>query len=492
MANFFYFYIIFILFFYINSVICQTISARKKPGCALIANKIFCYGGYPLQGFSTLNIQHISLDLTQLHGITDLDDSKIQWNMLTDVINSTRATIKPRSYQGSAAVSYDNSYIMYGGIDTDSFLNYNPQTYTWRTLQVDPSINATNRNTIVNMGNDIFWFWGGENFPTVENYLPNIAHVYDYKAAKWIKHIAENNVPMRFENTATLSPNGGIYVLGGATRYPDGNFNYSNFNEVRKFDTKSSQWSYFTATGHSASIRVSHTATQLPNKNQLFIYGGVNSDPAFLKVNGGEAAASLDYCIVFDYDSNTFQNIDFPTLPGSVNIRYGHFAEIYNETYLVMAFGFINERTAATSLSVLNITDPLSPQWVRSFPGFSNNTNTSKDNDNDKDDKDKDDHLSGGIIAAIVVPVVVVVLIAIVISIYFYKKREKKYKFPKIHFTKSSETVIAAHIKPAIEDVKRIKPSTSNNDYVNTSSTNLPGNSIKPSEYIEKPFGNET
>ncbi|CAO3653095.1 unnamed protein product [Cunninghamella echinulata] len=158
-----------LLLYYINFITCQQVSARKNAGCSLILNKIFCYGGYPLNRYGSLNVQHISLDLTQLHDISNLEDSKIQWNMVTDVINSTQRTVQSRSYQGHAVVTSNNSYIMYGGdhndsiIDTELFLNYNPQTYTWKSLQVDSSVNATANNTIVNIGNDHFWLWGGEN-----------------------------------------------------------------------------------------------------------------------------------------------------------------------------------------------------------------------------------------------------------------------------------------------------------------------------------------
>ncbi|KAI9301397.1 hypothetical protein BJ944DRAFT_5349 [Cunninghamella echinulata] len=296
MPNLFFFSTTILLFSLINSIICQTISARRNAGCALISNSIYCYGGIPIKGDQSLNVQHIRFDLQQLHGITDLDDSKIRWVMVPDVINSTQAIVKPRGYQASAVATSDNSYVMYGGVAGDSFLNYNPQSYTWRTLQVDPNVNLTNRNTVVNMGNDMFWLWGGENFPDFTKYLQNVANIYDYKAAKWVNRIVEDSAPMRIENTGTLGRDGSIYILGGATRYPDGNFSYSNFNEVRKFDTKSSQWSYFNATGHIASPRVSHTATQLPNKNQLLIYGGINSDPAYLAAHNGQRKITFN-CI---------------------------------------------------------------------------------------------------------------------------------------------------------------------------------------------------
>ncbi|CAO3634030.1 unnamed protein product [Cunninghamella echinulata] len=143
MPKFFFFSTIILLFSLINSIICQTISARRNAGCALVSNNIYCFGGLPIKGYQSLNVQHIRLDLQQLHGITDLDDSKIRWGMVSDVINSTQETVRPRGYQGSAVAMSDNSYVMYGGVVGNSFLNYNPQTYTWRSLQVDPNVNAT-------------------------------------------------------------------------------------------------------------------------------------------------------------------------------------------------------------------------------------------------------------------------------------------------------------------------------------------------------------
>ncbi|KAI9300653.1 hypothetical protein BJ944DRAFT_234633 [Cunninghamella echinulata] len=190
---------------------------------------------------------------------------------------------------------------------------------------------------------------------------------------------------MRAEHTATLALDGGIYILGGTTRYPDGNFSYSNFNEIRKFDTKSSQWSYINATGHLASPRVSYTATQLPNRNQILIYGGGNGD---LKLTQA-------------------YNMVIP--------------EIYNETYLVLTFGFIENNISASNISLLNISDPFRPNWVTSF------SNSSTTILNDIDNGFRDDY-----IAAIVVPIVVLITIAVIL--YFYKKRGKKYKSPKYSF----------------------------------------------------------
>ncbi|KAI9307738.1 hypothetical protein BJ944DRAFT_228363 [Cunninghamella echinulata] len=223
-------------------------------------------------------------------------------------------------------------------------------------------------NTIVNMGDDIFWLWGGESYEN--RTLPNIAQIYDYKAV-----------------TITL------FYIRGSTKGSDGNYSASSFNEVRMFDTKSSQWSYFNTTGHTVSSRISHTATQY--------------------------TPPMDYCIIFDYSKNTFQNIEFPNPPNSVNIRYGHFADIYIETYLVMAFGFIDENTPATSLSVLDVTDPYQPRWATSFSNFPTNST------------DTTNGFRREYIVAIAVPLL---LIVIAIFAYFYKKRKQDNKLPKDPF----------------------------------------------------------
>ncbi|KAI9301396.1 hypothetical protein BJ944DRAFT_243311 [Cunninghamella echinulata] len=421
----------------------------------------------PLQHNQILNVQHISLDLTQLQALPILNDSYIEWESVADVINSTQAKVKPRGYQGSVVAISDNSYVMYGGALSDPFLNYNPQSYTWRTLEVDSNVNITYRNTVVNMGDDMFWLWGGENFPNFNNYVSNAANIYDYKAAKWVNQIVENDVSMRVEHTATLGLDGGIYILGGATRYPDGSFNYSNFNDVMRFDTKSSQWSYFTANSYPATPRVSHTATQLPNRNQILVYGGLNSDRNLKPV------PSFDYYIIFDYSSKTFEPFQVSNLPNVKNSRYGHFATIYNETYLVMAHGFIDENTTATTLSVLDISDPSHPSWVASFSDPPTSTNS----------RFRDEY-----IVAIVVPIVVVVGIAV--AIYFYKKREKKYKIPKDPF-------VIDDSDPRINSKETVFDSNENIEYakltVNDEKTGYNKiNDNHPADAFCKPLGNTT
>ncbi|CAO3653135.1 unnamed protein product [Cunninghamella echinulata] len=89
------------------------------------------------------------------------------------------------------------------------------------------------------------------------------------------------------------------------------------------------------------------------------------------------SAPSADYYIIFDYSNNIVQNINFPTLTNSVNIRY---AAIYNEAYLVTEFGLSSEHTAVASLSVLNISNSYQPSWIQYFSNSSTTNSTGTSN----------------------------------------------------------------------------------------------------------------
>ncbi|CAO3634038.1 unnamed protein product [Cunninghamella echinulata] len=418
------YYISILLSFSIDFILCLGVSPRRNPGCALLGNTIFCYRGLPITSSSVFNDPHVSLDITQV--TTTIDENAIPWQSITDINNYNYSSPPPvfeRYFHASAPIQSDQSYVIYGASSDNTFMDYNPHNSIWKSLPTLPGANITIRSTIVNLGNDSLWIWGGENFPMDSEYIPNIARVFNYKTLEWTNQFTDTTI-MRMEHTATLGLDGSIYILGGTMRYPNRTFVYSSFNDVRKFDTVSTQWSSFTAGGEVPSSRVSHTTIQLPNRNQLFIYGGVNADRSVL---AKREIPSPDYCFVYDYKNNTFKSIQFPEVNTNIkNTRYGHFATIYNDTYLIMAFGFTDPVLAGPSLSILNISNPYQPNWITSF-STTNNNNQSNANITGNIQDDLIHHgFSNGVIVAIVVPLVVVILGAIIGCWLFYKKRQKE------------------------------------------------------------------
>ncbi|KAI9301395.1 hypothetical protein BJ944DRAFT_252349 [Cunninghamella echinulata] len=410
-----------LLNFSINFILCLEVTPRRNPGCALLGNTIFCYRGLPFISFTAFNDPHVSLDLTQV--TTTNNETTIPWQSIIEINNSdTILDVRERYFHASASIQSDQSYVIYGASSGNTFMDYNPHNFTWKQLPTLPGANKTMRSTIVNLGNDTLWIWGGENFPMDSEYIPNIARVFNYKTLEWTNQFTDTTV-MRMEHTATLGLDKSIYILGGTMRYPNHTFVYSSFNDVRKFDTISTQWSSLTAGGETPSPRVSHTTTQLPNRNQLFIYGGVNADRN-IKVD--QETPSSDYCFIYDYKNNTFISIQFPEVNTDIkNTRYGHFATIYNDTYLVMAFGFMDTVHTSPSLSILNISNPYQPNWITSFSTANNNNQANPNITENVQNNLIHYGISNGVIVAIVVPLVIVVLGAIIGCWLFYKKQQK-------------------------------------------------------------------
>ncbi|KAI9306361.1 hypothetical protein BJ944DRAFT_50637 [Cunninghamella echinulata] len=200
-------------------------------------------------------------------------------------MSGTNVTIQPRVFTASAPVYSTNSYVIYGGVGavtgpsappiSSPFSNYQPSTNDWRSLNLPSGGNYTSRASIVNLGNDTMWIWGGEA-QSSSNFSSNVIYLYDYRASQWLNQI-NSDWSMRVEHTATLASNNMIYVLGGSNKINNTLLTYSDFNQIIGFNTQTLSWSNITVGGDVPKGRVSHTTTQVPGKNLLFIYGGVNA-----------------------------------------------------------------------------------------------------------------------------------------------------------------------------------------------------------------------
>ncbi|KAI9305495.1 hypothetical protein BJ944DRAFT_230349 [Cunninghamella echinulata] len=405
---------------------------NKKKGCSLLQSTLYCFGGFlePIVNrtvsYKTPVNEHVYIDLSIFNNFTTYDPSKINWQTnISNTLNGTPLEAIGRS--ASAPVLSDNSYLLFGGASAlrreDSnmqypFLNYNPQLNVWKTLPLPPGNNYTDYGNIINLGNDTIWAWGGYQSSF---YSPNILNIFDYKTSTWTTQ-TQLNWPVKISFTSTLANDGNVYILGGYSRSSDGKgWGNDTFSQVIQFQTQTSQWNFFNASGDKPTDRRYHTVTQIPNKNLLIIYGGLDS-----LYNG---FSFQDTCHVYDYTANTFTKAAMPT--STSNHRFGHYATIYDNNYLVLAFGFADATTPANSLSVLNITDPLQPSWIT--------TPTHLDQD-----YESYHGLNKASLIAIIVVVVIVVLSKYEIYIYItpidffsiflmyigrHKKRQKKKQF---------------------------------------------------------------
>ncbi|KAI9306378.1 hypothetical protein BJ944DRAFT_287064 [Cunninghamella echinulata] len=397
------------------------IKPRIWPGCSLLQSTLYCFGGFlePIvnktASYKTPVNEHIYLDLSIFNNFTTYDPSKLNWQ--TNISNTLNgATLEAVGRSTSAPVFSDNSYLLFGGTSSlgsqvfnsqNPFLNYHPQTNTWKNLPLPPGNNYTEYGNIINLGNDMIWAWGGFLNNSI-TYSPNILNIFNYKTSTWTTQTLLQ-WPVKISFTSALANDGNVYIFGGYSRSIDGkNLNNDTFSQVIQYQTQTSQWNFLNASGDKPTDRRYHTVTQIPNKDLLIIYGGLDS-----LYNG---FSLQDTCYLYDYTKNTFTKAALPT--STTNHRFGHYAAVYDNDYLLLAFGFTDPTTPANSLSVLNITNPLQPSWV---------TAPTQSNQN----YEQYHGLNKASLIAIIVVVVVVVLGGI-IGILFYirhRRRQKKKQF---------------------------------------------------------------
>ncbi|KAI9299824.1 hypothetical protein BJ944DRAFT_41458 [Cunninghamella echinulata] len=200
------------------------------------------------------------------------------------------------------------------------FLNYNPQTNSFKELPLPNGNNYTAQTKIVNIGNDQIWTWGGSfnNSRGVE--VSNVVNIFDYKTNKWINQGFFSG-SVRTDFSATLISNGMIYLIGGTFRLPNStSFNYVEGNSIFTYNTTSLGWGMIQALGDKPSNRVSHTVVETHDQKSLLLYGGRYS------VSSGSSTLS-DIYYVYNIAQNNFTNVELPAAGGNNN-RFGHFVKI--------------------------------------------------------------------------------------------------------------------------------------------------------------------
>ncbi|CAO3649331.1 unnamed protein product [Cunninghamella blakesleeana] len=420
------------LILFINKINCQVnnIEPRIYPTCTLIQSTIYCLGGFTqFNSDHSKNVynttylseiythpvnDHIALDLSPLNNRDDIDITILKWEKKSSLLNNT--PLDSIGFATSTSIHHDDSYLVYGGQVNNALhplshplLNYNPQTDHWKSLPLPNGHNYTTGGTIVNIGDDNIWIWGGTINNTQTN-VSDIVYIYDYKKNLLMNRlVGDGNV--RVGHSTILISNGIILIMGGI--YKMSNLTYfdsAGFNSMRKFDTKNMQWLYLTAVGDHPSGRIGHTATQSPDSNLVLIYGGIG-----ISASGFRDIPDTYY--IYNIVSNTLQYVYITPPSSSPTItRFGHYATCYSTKYLFLLFGYVDEKTPATSLSVLDITDPYHAAFLTD-PASSSSDSTPLPN--------------SGLPSEKVIPIAVCVCVAVVVTIFaifFYIRRKRKQK----------------------------------------------------------------
>lgn len=127
---------------FILEVDCQA-SGRNVPGCALINDHIYCYGGFAgssnnngIDFTGELN-ENLELDLTVFGDFSIFDKSKVKWNFNPKSINGS---VLPSAGQAATTSLSDGTILFYGGRgatpNSMPFIHFDPKTSTWNNISV--------------------------------------------------------------------------------------------------------------------------------------------------------------------------------------------------------------------------------------------------------------------------------------------------------------------------------------------------------------------
>ncbi|CAO0793851.1 unnamed protein product [Mucor circinelloides] len=353
---------------------------RYNGGCAVINQRIYCYGGTANRLPTS---DHYSLDLTKDFSVANSIES---WNTVVPVGDFT---VEPNSL--FSIVPLNDSYLIHGGLgygsSTQHLKNttviYHTSNNSWSALQTQNQtlMMPSREETCTLDPSNRMWTWGGiSDNTTAININKTTYHdefqVLDLNALAWSfpdndtktssQHTSIPNP--RLAHTATLSASGqSIYYIGGLQVDDSGTgLSGAPMNKILEYNITSGNWTIHTSPTNTTipAPRRLHTATLIPNSDLIFVYGGSVTDAS---------DAVADYSYVLNTTSFIWTPVSIANTNLGAGSRFGHSAVLHNDRSLFIIFG-------ADDLGVLRndffVIDIAHWQWVSDFKSNSNYANT--------------------------------------------------------------------------------------------------------------------
>ncbi|KAG1043422.1 hypothetical protein G6F43_011655 [Rhizopus delemar] len=453
------------------------LNSRILPSCGYVNEKIYCYGGDLSNEFNTLIGDNglYSLDINQYYG-KDSNTLNSKWNVIT---SSNSFEVETRRTPEFAVLADGKSFLLVGGLNLGNtgnsnrvFANqtilYNAVQNTWEKL---PDYSEPNRperqiyfgsaTNLPSDTHDTIGFYGGfEDRPNSS--IPMIAFngatvnssgdgttsvrgfdsltVFNVTSKTWSLRSPQTNIPANFlvnSHTATLNPRTGkIYILGGSyytatsviypIRFP--------FSDTYVFDTVIGSWSLVKLNAASnsrvPSDRVYHSATMMPNSQDILVYGGTND---------GRIAVT-DYCYTLNLDTNTWTeqvNVSVPTSVTANGARFAHAAVLVNTTLFIL-FGKDINGSPSPNLLTFDISNTSNIQYTTTYPFISPDSSSSSSNNSSGSsgiipsmNTIQSGELSGGAKAGIAIGVVAGVTALAAGAFFFYRHKKNGDRAPQ-------------------------------------------------------------
>lgn len=121
--------------------------------------------------------------------------------------------------------------------------------------------------------------YGGQVYDAVENKLSTMTdlYVYDLKKKSWSKPVNCEGMP-RTWHSATFLPDRQLLISFGGESFNPKTKKTVTTDQVMVLDTEIMLWYPPSVSGNVPSGRSGHTATLLPNTNELVVFGGVKNN----------------------------------------------------------------------------------------------------------------------------------------------------------------------------------------------------------------------
>ncbi|KAI9263784.1 hypothetical protein BY458DRAFT_556941 [Sporodiniella umbellata] len=436
------------------------LNSRIFSACGYLNSKIYCFGGDLAASINDFNVDNklYSLEINQFYG----ESSEVlnnKWNLVTPELpfeaegrRTPEFTVLPDGKRfilvggqnlgptGNANRVFVNQTILYNAVDN-----------TWETLPDYSETNRTERQiyfgTATNLPSktqDTIGFYGGfedrsnTSSPMVSIYgtiIPPTGDkttsvrgfdsitVFNTTSKAWSHFTPQTNIPPNFfvnSQTATLNPKTGkIYYMGGTYYSPSTSSRFS-FSNSYVFDTMQGSWSLvkFTAqpNGKIPSDRLYHSATLMPNSEDIILYGGTNTG----------VLAVTDFCYTLNLNSNVWTEQVNLTVPGSVTsngARFGHSPVLVNTTLFIL-FGKDLNGSPSPNLLTFDVSDVSNIHYTAIYPPVDNkDKGGNSTGTHGSDDPNSSSGLSSGAKAGIAVGSVVGAAVIISGALLLYRRK---------------------------------------------------------------------
>ncbi|ORY93749.1 hypothetical protein BCR43DRAFT_495261 [Syncephalastrum racemosum] len=436
-------------------------AARYGAQCALLDNKIYCYGGgQPVVNKadpqSMEDFQY--LDVSQNFSVSQ---SSAAWTSL-----STNGSVdpEPNFLFNMIAIPDSNSLFMNGGLGYNNGTGllhqakaYNIDQNSWSIVSTPAGMLQTRQSTMILGQNNKVYIWGGRSdhdtgFSGGQDYLNEMriltfalgnATQNTLNMAWKILNTLPSNIYPRIDCAATLSGDGTkIFYTGGLAAQPSATNRSSytltavDMSNILTYDTTNGNWETLQTSGPTPAKRVVHTATLKANTTKIVIYGGCDTNTRI------PVKDTYD-CYTLDTDSLTYTGISLPgsNAPGG---RCGHSAVMKGDDLFIL-FGLDSSGSPHFDFHVLdtnswNFTDNYTPSGPshETIPGQDGDSVGSSTSDGGLS---SDSSLSGGAIAGVVIGCVAGVGMLVGAFVFCFLRRRRSADDKRESRTKEKEVL---------------------------------------------------